>query len=361
MRYLLLILPFFFYSCTKKEETSNEPSAYPVRVSNAVLRDVPIYTSAIGHVDPITVINVQSRVEGKLIKTYFKEGSTIKKGDLLFLIDPRPFEAKLNKAKARYDQTIASLHLAEEQVKRFSPLVKEEYYSQNDFDSLVTSKETNSAQLKEDEANIETASLDLNYCYIHSPINGVLGISKVDTGNMVFPIHDETLVTINQIEPIYVKFFLPENQLQRLFSYKRKNPIKVEVELDDLEKSIIQGDLNLIDNEVNTQTGMITIRGEFSNEDHKLWPGEFVKTRLIYTIEKDAVVIPFQAVQKTPSGYITYVVKNDNTVDKREIILGQREDEDIIIKKGIQVDEKVVIEGQLNLSPGTKVFIQKGL
>lgn len=349
-----LFITLAFFSCNKSQKKIITTPSYPVKIVESVKEDVPIYTSVIGHVDPITTINVQSRIEGTLMQQYFEEGQVVKNGELLFTIDPRPFEAKLQKAKAAYEQTLAKLKLSEEKVKRFTPLVKDEYYSQNDFDNLIEEYEANKALLKENKADIDTASLNLDYCYIYCPVDGVAGISDIDPGNMIYPDQGSTMITINQIEPIYVRFFLPENQLQTLFHYKEQNPIKIEVDLSH-SKSI--GKLNMINNQVDMNTGMITVRGEFENTDHKLWPGEFVKTKLIYTIEKDAILVPYQVIQRTPNGPVAYVVNSDKTVDMRKLELGQRENENIIVTSGLKEGETVVIEGQLNLSPGVKVKI----
>jgi multidrug efflux system membrane fusion protein len=351
-----LLITLALLSCSRTKPKTIQTPSYPVKVVQSIKQDVPIYASVIGHVDPITTINVQSRVEGTLMEQYFEEGQIVRNGELLYTIDPRPFEAKLQKAKAAYEQTLAKLKLSEDKVKRFTPLVKDEYYSQNDFDNLVKEYEANTALLKENKADIETATLNLDFCYIYCPVDGVTGISTIDPGNMIYPDQSSTMITINQIEPIYVRFYLPENQLQTLFYYKEKNPIRIEV---DLGKSKSFGKLNLINNQVDMQTGMITVRGEFENKDHKLWPGEFVKTRLIYTVEKDAILIPYQVVQRTPEGPVVYVVKTDQTVDMRPVKLGQREDSNIIVNEGLGEGETVVIEGQLNLSPGAKVSVVK--
>lgn len=355
MRWLFIC--FALCSCSKEPASKQSLPVYPVSVVKSEKQDIPIYSSVIGHVDPISTIKVQSRIEGSLMKAYFEEGQVVKKDELLFTIDPRPYNATLQKAKAGYEQALAQLRLSEDKVKRFTPLVEDEYYSQNDFDTLVQHNESNKALLKENKANIESAALNVDYCYIYSPITGVAGMYQIDPGNMVFPTPSSTLVTINQIEPIYVKFFLPENQLQKLFYYKDKNPIKIEVSLDDTQDTKVYGKLNLINNQVDTETGMITVRGIFENKDHRLWPGEFVSTKLIYKIEEGAIIIPYQAVQSTPEGPVVYIVKEGNTVDLRKVVLGQRENGNIIIKQGLSDNETVVIEGQLNLSPGSKVKI----
>jgi len=358
-RFFLLALLSIITSCTPKKKGETPQPVYPVKVTTVEKENVPIYSELIGHVEPIITVEVQSRVEGTLMKAYFEEGSIVKKGQLLFSIDPRPFEADLQKAKAQQAEAIAMLRLSEEKVKRFLPLVQDEYYSQNDYDTLVQDNEANKAKLQEAQADIESATLNLDYCYIYSPIDGIAGINQTDPGNMVFPSKDEMLVLVNQLEPIFVQFYLPENQLQRLFSYRKRNPIKIEIHLENLEKSIVIGDLKMIDNQVNTDTGTVNVRGIFENKEHLLWPGEFVKTRLIYTVHKDAIVIPSQCIESTPDGHVVYVVKSDNTVDMRQVTLGQRENGSIIVEKGLEEGETVVTEGQLNLYQGTKINIKK--
>jgi membrane fusion protein, multidrug efflux system len=358
MRYVVLLCCLLL-GCTKNNTHKASSPVYPVNTIKVQKKDVPIYSDLIGHVTPISTINIQSRVKGQLVKAYFKEGQMVKKGDLLFTIDPREYEANLKKSQAQYEQTLALQRLSEDKVKRFAPLVKEQYYSQNDYDSLVQNNASNIAKLKTDRATIEEARINLDYCYIHSPIDGLAGIYQIDPGNMVFANKEETLVTINQLEPIYVEFYLPENQLQRLFTYKEKNPITVQVDLEDEKHTSVLGKLDLIDNEVTTQTGTVILRGIFQNTAHRLWPGEFVKTRLIYTLEKNALLIPYQCVQSTPSGPIVYVIDQDQIATLVLVELGQREGENIIVTKGLKEGQTVVVEGQLNLSTGTKVTIKK--
>lgn len=356
MKRTILLLLIILTSCSKKEEKVKITS-YPVITFDAIKQDVPLYIDTIGHVDPISTIQVQSRIEGMLTKAYFKEGQMVKKGQLLFTIDPKPYEASLEQAKAVYEQNLALKNLSEDKVKRYGPLVQEDYYSQGDYDDLMKDYDAKKAVMRQSQASVDSAAINLDYTYIYSPIDGKAGMYQINPGNMVFAGQNSTLVTINQIEPIYVKFSIPENQLQKLFTYQKKNSIKIRVSSDNIEKNFIEGDLNLIDNQVDNTTGTISIRGVFPNEDHVLWPGEFVQTRLIFTVEKNGILIPYQAVVSTPDGTVVFVVSKNNTVEMRSVVLGQRENQNVIVIKGIEEKESVVIDGQLNLSDGSSITI----
>jgi membrane fusion protein, multidrug efflux system len=360
IKYVLSIclISLIAISCSKKKETPKEPTM-PVTSKKAIKRDAYIYIDSIGHVVPLVAIDVKSRVEGELENVFFKQGDEVKQDDLLFIIDPKPYKAQLDAANAALKENQANLSLAKEKVERYEQLLKDEYVSELDYDQYVTDVERYEALIEQNKADIDKANINLNYCYIYSPVQGKTGILQIDKGNMIAPNSTTALITIKQIVPIYVNFTIPQHEFPRVWHFAKESNLKVRVAFDDLEKGYIEGDLDLIDNAVDMDTGMITLRGIFTNTDKALWPGEFVKTRLILTQQKDATIIPYQAVQITPTGPIVFVIKEDMTVESRPVELGQREDENIIVNKGVKPGEKLVTQGQMNLLDGFKVSIQK--
>ena len=355
----LLLFILLSVSCHKKKKQQPVP-IFPVNVQEVQAKNSPIFIETVGHVDSIKAVKIKSRVEGELNGVYFEEGDYVKKGDLLFTIDPRPFEAKLKEAEGVLEENIANLALAEDKVVRNRPLVKEEYISEVDFEQLTTTVETTKAIIKQNEGQLQEAALNLEYCWIYSPINGKTGILQIDYGNLIKPNDDNPIITINQIEPIYVTFSIPEVHFPSIMKYHSEaDPLKVWVTYDDFLEGHVEGCLELIDNEVDIKTGQIKLRGIFDNLDHHLWPGIFMRTRLILTWMDNAIVIPFQAVLITQSGPVVYVLKEGNTVEKRNVKLGQREDDNIIVLEGVHENEKIVTDGQVNLSPGATVKVQK--
>ena len=351
---VLLSISLLLAGCHKKKKIITHK--FPIKSAIAKEKKVPIFLENIGHVKPLIKIDVRSRVEGELVKVHFKEGDEVQKGQLLFTIDPRNFVSDLNHATGVLDENIAKLKLAKEKVKRYGPLYKEDYISQLNFDTLLTNVEVYKALIEQNTADVEKAKTNLEYCYIYSPVEGKTSIYKIDEGNLITKDSKDALVTINQLKPTYVEFSIPEKYLTTIKKYTSENDLKVRVAFDSFEKSYIEGDLSLLNNEINTSTGMIKFRSNFENEDKRLWPGQFVKTRLILKMEPKAIIIPYQAIQMTSFGPEVFVVGNGNRVEVRKVILSQREDSNVIIEKGISVGEKVVIKGQINLVNGSYVF-----
>ncbi len=359
-KYILLILSlsFMFFSCHKKKK---EPmQVFPVKTVCSIKKDAPIYIENIGHVEPVMKIDVRSRVDGILQEVFFKEGEEVKKGDIIFTIDPRNYKAELDKQEGLLQENTANFTLAKDKVIRYKDLYKDEYISAIDYETILTNYTKYDAIIKQNEADLDNAKANLSYCWIYSPIDGKTGILNYDKGNLIAKDDTTPIISINQIKPIYVTFFVPEKDLIKIQKYVRDD-LKILATFDDFTKDSIEGELNLIDNEIDQNTAMIKIRGIFKNEDKRLWPGLFVRTRLILTIKKDAIIIPFQAIQLTPDGPVVFVVKDNDTVEMKKVVLGQREDNNIIVESGIGENEKVVIQGQINLLDGSKIFETKGI
>jgi multidrug efflux system membrane fusion protein len=353
---LILLLLLFFFSCEKKEKKTQEIT-YPIEKQAVFVKDSPIFIETIGHVDPIETIDIRSRVEGELMQVYFEEGTEVEKGNLLFNIDQRPYEADLKKANAVLEENAVKLQLANDKLTRYTPLLKKEYISELNYDELLSNVEALRSVIKQNEAEVKTAKLNLEYCSIYAPVTGKTGILKIDKGNLIQPNSNTPLITINQIAPIFVLFSIPEKFLYTVQQYAKQKNLEVRVAFDNFSKQYYSGELELIDNSVDTKTGMIKLRGLFKNENKELWPGKFMKTRLILEIKKNAIVVPYEAIDITTTGAIVFVVKKDLTVAIKKVKLGQRIDNNIIIDEGLNPKDEIVIKGQLNLFDGAHVFI----
>ena len=251
--------------------------------------------------------------------------------------------------------------LAQEKVKRYKILARDEYYSQIDYETLQTNYAATLALLGQNQGALDSAKINLSYCWIYAPIDGMLGILNVDYGNLIASPDGNTtpLITLNQMAPIYVTFSIPEYQLPKVQKSFRNETLKVLATYDKFEEETFSGSLFMVDNQVDPQTGMIKLRAIFDNESRPLWPGQFVRTRLILSNVPNAVVIPFTAIQMTLTNPIVFVVGSDNTVEERTVKLGQREGNDVVVLDGLKGGEKIVVEGQINLVNGAKVFNTK--
>jgi multidrug efflux system membrane fusion protein len=357
---VFFILPLILLSsCTSKPKTL-PPHSFPVKTTQVVEKEVPIYIEALGHVDPITSIELKSRIEGELTGVFFEQGQEVRKGDLLFTIDPKPYQASLLQAKGVLEQNLANLALSEEKVKRYRLLTREEFYSQIDYETLQANFAADSALVQQAKAEVDSAAINLDYCWIYAPIDGLMGILKVDFGNLVSADGTQSLATLNQMTPIYVTFSVPEVRLPEIQKYKKLGTLKTMAAFEDFSGPVFEGTLHILDNQVDAGTGMIRLRATFENTTRELWPGQFIRTRLVLTTEPHALVIPYTAVQLTLSGPIAFVVRENMTVEPRALKLGPRQDEQVIVVSGLKKGETVVLEGQLNLSLDAKVYIPEG-
>jgi multidrug efflux system membrane fusion protein len=335
------------------------PPPHAVTVTHAVVRDVPTYVDYIGHVVAKTSVQVMAQVSGNIVGQYFVEGQTVKKGDLLLVIDPRPFEAALAQAEGALAQTYASLHYAKETTTRYAPLVQQDFISQLNYDQYVTNVLVDEAMVAQNKAQLETAKINLGYCYIEAPMDCVTGKLQVKTGNYVNAGADTQLTLLNQIQPILVDFWVPETDLLTIQEKQAAGQLKVIVYPDPAHKHEFPGELTLIDNQVNTNTGAVLLEGTFLNEEKLLWPGHFVDVRLILGHEKGAFLVPSEAVLIGQKGHYVYIVKADSTIEARTVQVGQRYGENYItVASGINASDLIVTEGQLNLYPGMKVEIK---
>lgn len=348
MKYLYFLI---LLAACAKAPTPPPPVPY-VTVVQPQVADVPLFYEYIGHVEPNQTAQIKPQASGIVIGKFFTEGQEVEENDLLLTIDPRPYQAELDRASALLAQNLATLRQTKDTVERYSKLVDVAYVSKLDYDRYVTDVYTAEAAVMQSQAQVEEAQINLGYCTIQAPFKGVTSKLQIDVGNYVQVGNDDVLLTLNQISPIRVSFYVPEKDLPRITAL---NNLKTVVLING---ECIEGDLFLINNEVDENTGTILLQSLFENRDWKLWPGEFLDVRLILEMKKNAVLLPSQAVQIGQDGPYLYVVKPDKTVELRKVKTGQKEDDLIIIESGISPQETVVLEGQLNLSPGTKVIIK---
>ena len=327
------------------EVRATQPPTRPVAVTQVVTKDVPVYLDEIGTCAAYETVQVQAQVSGVIMTRQFQDGSDVKQGDPLFTIDPRPYQAALDQAKAQ-------AALDQVTLKRQEDLRTRKVVSQQDYDTAV-------ANAQKSQAAAEAAQVNLDYCYIKSPINGRIGLRNVDVGNLVGP-STGALVTIQGLDPIYTDFTVAENDLPLVRKYLGGPNVKVETYLADGSIKPRMGELYFIDNAVQPGSGTVRARGVTPNPDRALWPSEFVRVRFILDVLKDAALVPTQAVQVSQSGPFVFVVKSDNTVELRPVTPGQRQQGDLtVIEDGVKVGETVVVTGQLALSPGAKVAPQQ--
>jgi multidrug efflux system membrane fusion protein len=337
--------------------------AVPVVAASAVHKAIPIQIRAVGNVEAFTTVSVKSQVTGVLTQAHFKEGQDVKKGQLLFTIDPRPFEAALKQAEANLARDTAQVRNLREQVRRYAELVEKQYVSREQYDQIKTNADAAEAVVDADKAAVENAKVQLSYCYIYSPINGRVGSLLVNEGNLVRVNDGAPLVVINQLTPINVTFAIPEQHLaeikRRMASGKLVVAAKFPSDEARDEGRPEEGVLAFVDNAVDRTTGTIKLKAEFQNQDRRLWPGQFVNVALTLTTQGDAVVIPSEAIQVGPEGQYVFVIKQDKQVEMRPVTIGQTQEGEAVIAKGLRAGEQVVREGQFLLGPGSRVDIKQ--
>jgi multidrug efflux system membrane fusion protein len=354
-----LIISLSLVGCTKKDKTE-EVKAIPVKVAEAITKDVPYYIATVGHMEAYTTVDIMAQVDGYLMQTYFEDGDYVKKGDLLYLIDQRPYLADLQKAEASLEQSMANLKYAQRTAERNATLVKDDYISKDAFDNLVTNVLVDDALVNENRAAVETAKINLNYTTIYAPMDARAGESLVNDGNLILKSSESNLVTLNQIVPIYAAFFIGEKDLPKVQRYQKKySKLITVITVEDPKTPPYDGDLTFIDNEVDLSTGMVKLKATVPNEERALWPNQYVGIKLILDTIEGAVLIPAEAIQESPKGKYVFVVKGDQKVEKRSVNVGQRQDELVVVETGVKEGEKVVTEGQINLRPGATVSLAK--
>ena len=333
------------------------PPAIPVTIGVALSADVPVYLQGLGTVQAYNSVTVKSRVDGQIMQAFFTEGQDVNSGDRLFQIDPRQFQTSLEQAEAAKQKDEAQLVSAEADLTRFSRLVSSGFQTQQAYDNQKALVGEIQASIKADEAQIDTARLNLGYADIRAPIGGRTGARLVDPGNIVHATDNTALVTITQVRPIFVDFTISQDELGQIQHYQSQAPLAVEA-VDGAGKEVLgRGKLSLIDNQIDQTTGTIHLKAIFDNTDDKLWPGQFLNARLILTTSKGAITVPSTAVQEGDDGYYAYVLEPDMTVERRIVDVARFRAGEAILAKGIDAGEKVITDGQYRLNPGVRVRV----
>ncbi len=333
--------------------------AAPVLVARAFTTNVPVRIDPppVGHVLAYASVTIHSQIGGILSRVHFQQGQAVKAGDLLFTIDPRPSEAALALARANLARDEAQLENAKIQFDRERKLFAQKLVSQDDYDTSNAAMNALAGTVGADQASVPNAELNLEFCQIRAPFDGVTGALQFYQGNVV-KAPDDTLLTINQIRPIYIQFGVPEQFLPEIRSEMRAQPLKVSATFENMTGSPPQGELTFVDNSVDPSTGMIQLRGTFPNQRGTLWPGQFVTVALTLSELTNVVVAPSQAVQTGQDGQFVYVVKPDQTVAERPVTIGITYDGLTVVQQGLAAGETVVTDGQLRLSPGVAVSVK---
>ena len=331
------------------------PSAVPVTTARAMRRDFPVYFTGLGAAQALNSVLVRSRVDGTLMQVPVTEGQEVKKGDVIAVIDPRPFQATLDQVMAKKGQDEAQLANAKRDVARTTSLVKQDYASHQLLDTQQSQVEQLTAQLAGDQALIESAQLNLSYCYITSPIDGRVGLRQVDPGNLIHASDSTGIVTITQIRPIAVTFTLPQADLPKIGAAMAHAKLPVRALAPDGKTPLGRGELLTIDNSIDASTGTIKLKAVFPNAEDQLWPGQFINANLLVSTEQNVLTIPSIAVQHGPSGLFAFIVKPDGTAARQSISISADNGQIAIIEKGIAEGDEVITEGQSRLQDGTRV------
>jgi multidrug efflux system membrane fusion protein len=331
------------------------PAAVPVTIGRAETRDMPVWLSGIGSVQPLNAVTVKVRVDGQLDQVAFAEGQEIHSGDLLAQIDPRPFRAQVKLAQANRAKDLAQLANARVDLARFGKLAAMGAGPSQNVDTLRAQVATLEATVQGDEASVDMAQLQLGFTRITAPLDGRTGLRLVDPGSIVHATDLGGIVTITQMRPIAVLFSLPQDDLSGVLSESRLSPLRVDAYSRDGSHRLAVGALAFVDSEVDPQSGQVRLKANFRNDDRALWPGELVSAQVLLRTEKGVTVVPVSAVQRGEVGPYVYVVGKDQTANPRPLTLGETVDRFTVVRTGIAAGEQVIVDGQYRVAPGTKV------
>jgi len=353
---LLVLTAVAAFGC--KQAPRRERPRVPVTVATVQQRSVPNEISAIGSVTPIQAVAVRSQVGGTLVSVGFAEGDDVRAGQVLFQIDPRPYEAALEQAQAVLARDLVQLANARQQVIRYEELSRTQMASREQYDQYRTNAEVLAAAVTSDSASVRNARLNLEYCTIRARISGRSGGLLVREGNLVRAADASPLVVINQLHPIAVAFSVPQQYLDAIQRYSRSRRLDVVIRLQDDTTQTMAGRMTFINNQVDTTTGTIVLKATFPNDDSRLWPGQFVTVRLILDVQHDALTIPAQAVMTGQMGSFVFVVNADGSASTRPIAVGRAVNDDVVVDSGLVAGQTVVTDGQLRLIPGARVELK---
>jgi membrane fusion protein, multidrug efflux system len=338
-------------------QSAGTQAAAKIPVTSFVVKktDFPVHAYGLGVVSPFRTVTVKSRVDGQIIKVFFKQGQMVREGDPLLEIDQRPYTAALEQAVAKKAQDEASLKNDQLNLQRFQQLAKQQFETEQNLDTQGALVDQMAAQVKGDQAAIDNAQTNLDYTSIKAPISGRMGFRLVDPGNIVHAADTTGIVTIAQLQPIAVQFTEPEEQLQAIAKAYEAGDVPVEALTSDGTKTLSQGKLVVMDNSVSQATGTISLKARFDNKDNALWPGLSVNTRMLIDTLKQVIVVPQNGVQHGPSGLFAYVIGDNGKVSVRPIKVSESGDEKAVVAEGLNVGDKIVVAGQSRLFDGAMV------
>jgi multidrug efflux system membrane fusion protein len=343
------------------QEKPRTAAAPPVPVTATIVAktDMPVITRGLGTVQAYKAVTVKTRVDGQIVKVSFDEGHDVKAGDQLFQIDPRPFQATLDLATAAMQRDQAQLAGAQLDLERYGKLIGSGFQSRQSFDQQQATVDSLKASINADKATIETAKLNLTYADIRSPIDGRAGQRLIDLGNLVQAGQATPLVSITQIKPIFVNFTIPQDVTEEIRRDQAEGALVVYAYGSDDKTLLAEGKLSVIDNQIEVATGTLRLKATFENTDEKLWPGEFVNARVVLKTRKDATTVPQRAIMQGAAGYYAYVIMPDSKVERRTVEIVGFQDGTAIVGKGLEVGEKVVVDGQYRLTNGASVKVEE--
>ncbi len=342
----------FLSACSGTKAVPPRPSTVPVLAATVEQKDVPLQVKAIGAVEAYSNVSVKTQITGELTGVHFKEGEDVRKGQLLFTLDKRPFEAALKQAQGMLAKDQAQAANARTQANRYGALNKAGVVSKEEYEQMQSNADALEAAVVSDQAAVENARVQLVYCTIYSPIDGRTGPLLIHQGNMIKANDTPFLVSINQVQPIYATFTVPEQSLADIKRYSSQGKLRVQAYIPNDAQGPATGWLSFIDNTVDQGTGTIKLKGEFANADRRLWPGQFVDVVLTLAQQPKAIVVPSQAILNGQQGQFVFVIKRDMTVEARPVTIDRSTDGQAVITKGLAAGEQVVTDGQLRLVPG---------
>ena len=353
---LVLALLLALAGCDRSKPQAAPPTPVEVTIIEARPSTAPLAVDGIGHVYAVRTVNVRSQVTGVLQQTLFAEGDVVKAGQPLLVVDPDAYKAKLDEAKSTLARDRATAAQAKRDWLRFKDLVAQAVVSEEDYEQKRTAYQQAAEQVRVDEAAVVNAKVNLDYCYINSPCVGVVGLQQYKTGNLV-EANKDIIITINQIEPINVQFAVAEKYLPDIRAHAAGKTLAVEARYPNHPDSASKGRLTVINNTVDTNSGTITLQGEFPNKDRLLWPGQFVDATVVLADTADTILVPASALLTTQDGASVFIAKADNTVEMRKVEVGRKIGPDAVVEKGVNPGDKVITSGQIKLFPGVPIKI----
>jgi multidrug efflux system membrane fusion protein len=345
-------------SATKSAKASAPPPAVPVGVTTVKQGDFNVYITGLGSVQAFNTVSLKTRIDGQIMQVNFREGQDVKAGDLLIVIDPRPYQVALAQAEANLQKDEAQLTNAKAQYDRNNVLYQQGVIAKQDLDTLQASFGTYEGTIAADKAAIDNAKLNLTYCYIKSPVPGRVGLRQVDPGNYVTAAGGTAMLVITQLQPISLVFTIPEDQLQQVAQHMRQSTLEVDAYSRDDQTKLATGTLLTINNQIDQTTGTVQLKATFANADSALWPNQFVNAHLLLEKRNDAITAPASAMQRGPDGTFAYVVDSNNTVQMRPVQVALTQGSTVVIASGLQPGDRVVTDGQEKLQAGMKVAPQ---